>query len=249
MNSFLREIESKFEELNENEGLDVDAIIQQLDTETKVDKGNDTFSLGNSSKNFSLSFLLNPLPPSRFEDYVNSNFSEIGNEDLHSIWNKYRAIVKEKQERWQDSDGDGTWYEPGEDVNEADLEEMSTTGGVTGYQTPNAFSTPAQAKKKKNMKYESVQKAMDTKYESLIESYSKFVTGDPKSTPSQTVNGTIKNVAKKLQEIEQLIRYTSRLKNESGIAGSTFGTSTQTALNKISERLLKISERVRSLGE
>ena len=276
MKSFLREIESKFEELNEKEDLDVDAIIQQLDTETKVDIGNDTFSLGNSSKNFSLSFLLNPLPPSRFEDYVNSNFSEIEKEDLHSIWNKYRAIVKEKPQRWQDSDGDGTWYEPGEDVNEADvvvndpteigavrkelgpkdrivvddeLEEMSSTGGVPGYQTPNAFSTPAQAKKKKNMKYESVHKAMDIKYEALIESYSKFATGNPKSTPSQTVNGTIKNVAKKLQEIEQLVRYTSRLKNESGIAGSTFGTSTQTALNKISERLLKISERIRSLGE
>ena len=285
MKSFLREIESKFEELNEKEDLDVDAIIQQLDTETKVDIGNDTFSLGNSSKNFSRSFLLNPLPPSRFEDYVNSNFSEIEKEDLHSIWNKYRAIVKEKPQKGQDSDGDGTWYEPhgdriwndpSEDVNEADvvvndpteigavrkelgpkdrivvddeLEEMSSTGGVPGYQTPNAFSTPAQAKKKKNMKYETVHKAMDTKYEALIESYSKFATGNPKSTPSQTVNGTIKNVAKKLQEIEQLIRYTSRLKNESGIAGSTFGTSTHNALNKISERLLKISERIRSLGE
>ena len=74
-------------------------------------------------------------------------------------------------------------------------------------------------------------------------------TGNPKSTPSQTVNGTIKEVAKKLQEIEQLVRYTSRLKTESGIAGSTYGKSTNNALKKISERLLKISERVRSLGE
>ena len=99
------------------------------------------------------------------------------------------------------------------------------------------------------MKYESVSKAMDKKYEAMIESYSKFATGNPKSTPSQTVNGTIKEVAKKLQEIEQLVRYTSRLKNESGIAGSTYGRSTSNALNKISERLIKISERVRSLGE
>jgi len=130
-----------------------------------------------------------------------------------------------------------------------DLEEMSTTAGVPGYQTPFAFSTKAQAKKKKKMKYESVQRAMDQKYAAMIESYSRFATGNPKSTPSQTVNGTIKEVAKKLQEIEQLVRYTSRLKNESGIAGSTYGKSTHNALKKISERLLKISERVRSLGE
>ena len=130
-----------------------------------------------------------------------------------------------------------------------DLEEMSVTGAIARYNTPNAFSTKAQAKKKKNMKYESVQAAMDQKYAAMIESYSKFATGNPKSTPSQTVNGTIKEVAKKLQEIEQLVRYTSRLKNESGIAGSTYGKSTHNALKKISERLLKISERVRSLGE
>ena len=134
-------------------------------------------------------------------------------------------------------------------VKEDDLDEMSTTGGVAGYQTPNAFSTKAQAKKKKKMKYESVQAAMDKKYAAIIESYSKFANGNPKSTPSQTVNGTIKEVAKKLQEIEQLVKYTSKLKNESGIAGSTYGKSTHNALKRISERLLKISERVRSLGE
>ena len=143
-----------------------------------------------------------------------------------------------------------------EDVDEAhcnskheDLEEMNQTSAIVGYNIPGAFSTKAQAEKKKKMKYESVHAAMDQKYAAMIESYSKFATGNPKSTPSQTVNGTIKEVAKKLQEIEQLVRYTSRLKNESGIAGSSYGKSTHTALNKISERLLKISERIRSLGE
>ncbi len=134
-------------------------------------------------------------------------------------------------------------------VVDEEIDEQNVTGAIAGYNTPNAFSTKAQEKKKKNMKYESVQAAMDQKYAAMIESYSKFSIGNPKSTPSQTVNGTIKEVAKKLQEIEQLVKYTSRLKNESGIAGSTYGKSTQTALKKISERLLKISERVRSLGE
>jgi len=134
-------------------------------------------------------------------------------------------------------------------VVDEEIDEQNVTGNIAGYNTPNAFSTKAQAKKKKNMKYESVQAAMDQKYAAMIESYSRFATGNPKSTPSQTVNGTIKEVAKKLQEIEQLVKYTSRLKNESGIAGSTYGKSTHNALKRISERLLKISERVRSLGE
>lgn len=136
-----------------------------------------------------------------------------------------------------------------EDVDE-EVQEISTSAATPGYMTANAFMTPDQFEKKtKKMKYASVAAAMDEKYSAMIESYSKFATGNPKLTPSQTVNGTIREVAKKLQEIEQLVRYTSRLKNESGIAGSTYGKSTKNALGKISERLLKISERVRSLGE
>tara|TARA_B100000963_G_C22501012_1_gene613797 strand:+ start:65 stop:775 length:711 start_codon:yes stop_codon:yes gene_type:complete len=141
-----------------------------------------------------------------------------------------------------------------EDVDEAhcntkqeDIEEASFSGGAGAFSPANWVKNPKAPKKK--YKWASVSEAMDKKYEKLIESYSKFATGNPKSTPSQTVNGTIKEVAKKLQEIEQLVKYTSRLKNESGIAGSTYGKSTHNALNKISERLLKISERVRSLGE
>lgn len=129
-----------------------------------------------------------------------------------------------------------------------DLEEQNVTGNLDGGagppKTPYAFG-----KKKRKYTYASVSEAMDKKYAAMIESYSKFATGNPKLSPSQTVNGTIKEVAKKLQEIEQLVKYTSRLKNESGIAGSTYGKSTHSALRKISERLLKISERVRSLGE
>ena len=129
-----------------------------------------------------------------------------------------------------------------------ELDEQNVTGALDGGagppRTPYAFG-----KKKRKYTYASVSEAMDQKYAAMIESYSKFATGNPKSTPSQTVNGTIKEVAKKLQEIEQLVRYTSRLKTESGIAGSSYGRSTHNALRKISERLLKISERVRSLGE
>ena len=53
----------------------------------------------------------------------------------------------------------------------------------------------------------------------------------------------------KLREIETLVEYNSRLKTESGVTSSHYGPSTTKALNKISERLIKISERVRALGE
>ena len=136
-----------------------------------------------------------------------------------------------------------------ESSTEYDIDEASTSAAAGPYNTPKAFSTPEQARKKKKMKYAGVAEAMDKKYEQLIESYKKFALGDSKSTPDKKVKETIKEVSKKLQEIEQLVRYSSRLKTESGLSREGYGPSVDKALTKISERLIKISERVRALGE
>ena len=230
MKSFLKEIESKFKEINE-----LDLAEGDCDCNTQHP--------GFTHEQFIQNEMKKEDAKPDFLDLDDDGDTE---EDMKDAANEADIVVNDPSKI---KDVEGEIGVNDRIVVEDDLDEMSTTGGVAAYQTPYAFSTKAQAKKKKKMKYESVQKAMDAKYAALIESYSKFSTGNPKSTPSQTVNGTIKEVAKKLQEIEQLVRYTSRLKNESGIAGSTYKKSTHNALNKISERLLKISERVRSLGE
>lgn len=96
-------------------------------------------------------------------------------------------------------------------------------------------------------KTDKIHEAMDAKYEQLIESYRNFKQGDDK--PSTKVKRTIQEIAIKLREIETLVGYNSKLKTESGVTSSNYGPSTTRALNKISERLIKISERVRALGE
>ena len=85
--------------------------------------------------------------------------------------------------------------------------------------------------------------------EEWLESYRRFATEDKHTSPERKVKNTIKEIAKKLQEIETMVNYNTRLKTESGVAASTYGPGTQKALTKISERLIKISERVRALGE
>jgi hypothetical protein len=142
-------------------------------------------------------------------------------------------------------------------VCEEEIEEQNVTGAIAGFNTPAAFAKPGKWHGKK-AKYESADKAtvhntvdetMERKYEELIESYRSFATGDSKLTPEQKVKNTIKEVAKKLQEIETLVNHTSRLKTESGLSRSGIGPAADKALTKISERLTKIAERVRSLGE
>jgi hypothetical protein len=94
-----------------------------------------------------------------------------------------------------------------------------------------------------------VDEMLDDKYEQLIEGYRDFANGDSKKSPEQKVKATIQEIAKKLHEIETLVNYNSRLKNESGVTSSVYGPGTTKALSKISQRLIKISERIRSLGE
>ena len=131
----------------------------------------------------------------------------------------------------------------------SEIDEASTSAGAGAYNTPKAFSTPEQAQRKKKMKYVGVAEVMDKKYETLIESYKQYALGDAKITPSKRVKETIKDVSKKLQEIEQLVNYSSKLKTESGLSRDGYGPAVNNALTKISERLIKISERVRALGE
>ena len=138
---------------------------------------------------------------------------------------------------------------------EEDLEEHSGTGAVAGFNTPAAFAKPGKWKGKQ-ARYEStkqpkhdVSEIMDKKYEQLIESYRAYALADGKSTPESKIKHTIKEVARQLQEIERTVQYASKLKTESGIARKGYGPAVESSLSKISERLIKISERVRALGE
>ena len=243
MKSFLKEIESKFKEIQEQ---DQDGDKDQDFADVQIAR---MIASGMSKEDAIAKVKGKKYNEEAKPDFLDLDRDNDTNEPMkQAAAQANEATIEVPQEKLAQvkaqADDDDTIK-----VVDEEIDEQNVTGAIAGYNTPNAFSTKAQAKKKKNMKYESVQAAMDQKYAAMIESYSKFSTGNPKSTPSQTVNGTIKEVAKKLQEIEQLVKYTSRLKNESGIAGSTYGKSTHNALKKISERLLKISERVRSLGE
>ena len=233
MKSFLKEIESKFKEIHEtDQDGDNDKDFADIQIARMV-------ASGMSKKD-----AIKKVKGKKYNEEAKPDFL-----DLDRDGDKKEPMKQAAAQANEDivCEKCGEVHEGHCNSKHEDIDEISTSGAAGAYMTPNAFAKSGQ--KKKKYKWASVSEAMDNKYEKLIESYSKFATGNPKSTPSQTVNGTIKEVAKKLQEIEQLVKYTSRLKNESGIAGSTYGKSTHNALKKISERLLKISERVRSLGE
>ena len=239
MKSFLKEIENKFKEIQEQDkDGDGDKDFADIMMSRMKASGMSDDEAKEKSK--------------KYNEEAKPDFLDLDKDGDKEESMKQAAAQANEVIKTADADAAADLQKKNPDMDieltEDELDEQNVTGALDGGagppRTPYAFG-----KKKRKYTYASVSEAMDQKYAAMIESYSKFATGNPKSTPSQTVNGTIKEVAKKLQEIEQLVRYTSRLKTESGIAGSSYGKSTHNALRKISERLLKISERVRSLGE
>lgn len=162
-----------------------------------------------------------------------------------------KGVCQRCKGKYDDGDGkdEKCDYVP---CNESELEEASVTGGLDGGAgpptRPDVFA-PADDDTVEALGYKRVHEAIDKKYERLIEGYKNFALNDSKKTPEQKVKESIKNVARQLKEIETTIGYTARLKTESGISHSGFKPATLKALSQISERLIKISERVRSLGE
>lgn len=223
MNSFLREIEKKFIELEAED---------EITPDEEIDEQNVTGAIAGYNT------------PAAFAKPGKWKNKKLG----------YATGVAESiNTPPQYSSKDGSYQRPESEEEEYNAKfpfaEADTDWQHNSYEYPsvNLVGTPGTTSKKhKTLRVEDV---LERKYEKLIEGYRDFATGDKNLSPEKKVKSTIQEIAKKLQEIETMVNYNSRLKTESGVTSAAYGPSTTKALQKISERLIKISERVRSLGE
>tara|TARA_B100000519_G_C14124976_1_gene382364 strand:- start:48 stop:491 length:444 start_codon:yes stop_codon:yes gene_type:complete len=132
-------------------------------------------------------------------------------------------------------------------IKEEDLDEASTTANVAGYETPMAFS----GKRKKDKEKEKENATNSTGYKVVGEIYSqnypKFKKDETKNS-KQKVNGAIKEINRRLFEIERIIGRAAKLKKEAGVSSDRYWKSTKPRMNKIAERLLKVSHKLREIA-
>ena len=169
---------------------------------------------------------------------------------------------------------------------EEELDEMTGTGAVAGYDTPAAFSKPGQTKKKNN-RLASV--TGGTVVDSLEEGEKDWALGDvpasrkealpmkptaakkkpgaeiadvsgmmmaenrwlelkrEESSPKAKVGRGVSNIQKQLSEIEKFVNWYSKIKNENGLKKEDYWKRTNASLYKIRERLMGITEKLRTL--
>ena len=177
---------------------------------------------------------------------------------------------------------------------EKELEEMTGTGAVAGYDTPNAFSKPGQTKKKnkrlanvtggevvddleeakdwlKNdvpadskkplaIKPTAISSAdaggiadksgmilaKDDEEASLNENrWLEIKNGD--GSPKAKMSRGVTSIKQQLGEVEKFVNWYSKIKNENGVKRGDYYKRTNKSLHKIKERLMNLSEKIRTL--
>jgi hypothetical protein len=177
---------------------------------------------------------------------------------------------------------------------EKELDEMSVTGGVAGYDTPAAFSKPGQTKKKNNRLAKATggtvvddleegkdwlkndvpansKKPLEIKPTSINKNDSGAVAdisgmllvqddddaslnenrwlaikkedGSPKAKMSKGIT----SIKQQLGEVEKFVNWYSKIKNENGVKRDDYYKRTNKSLHKIKERLMNLSEKIRTL--
>ena len=124
-----------------------------------------------------------------------------------------------------------------------ELEEVSTSANVPGYQTPYAFSGGRKKDKKKKKKIAT----NSTGYSKVNEGRYHNYRNDESMTPKQKIGRSMREIRDSLNELDRLVKMNVRLKNELNVNSQSYWKNTHKALNKISERLVKLANKVGQL--
>ena len=124
-----------------------------------------------------------------------------------------------------------------------ELGEASTSAATPGYQTPYAFTGKSAKGKKKKKKISTNSTGYDVVKEGKYHNYRN----DESMTPKQKIGHSMREVRDSLQQLEGLVKMNVKLKNELKVNSQSYWKNTHKALNKISERLVKLANKVGQL--
>ena len=123
-----------------------------------------------------------------------------------------------------------------------EINEMSTTAATPGYQTPHAFRDD-EKDDEDDLKLSDGMSVVKKLSENTYWDYKN----DDSMTTKQKLGKSIINIRNNISMIERAVKYNVRLKNETKFKSNNYMASTKAALNKISERLIRLSMKVKDL--
>ena len=127
-------------------------------------------------------------------------------------------------------------------IRERMIDEMNTTGGVEGYNTPFAFSGKDSEKKKGK-------KQADLTGYTVVNENRWLALKQDESTAQAKIGRGISNINKQLKEMERFLNWYGKIKNESGVNNKSYWKRTNSHIYSIKERLIKLDQKIRQISE
>ena len=121
--------------------------------------------------------------------------------------------------------------------------EATTTGNIAGYETPMAFTGGKGKGKKKKREIAT----NSTGYNIVKEGKYHDYRNDDTLTSKQKIGRSMREVRDSLLHLEGLVKMNIRLKNELNVDSRSYWKNTHKALSKISERLVRLANKVGQL--
>jgi hypothetical protein len=140
-----------------------------------------------------------------------------------------------KNRKWEESVNESFTIDPDKQL--ANIKDAWDDGLHTGRTT----STPSDAKRK----WEEFQSRTNIN-ESITESYRRFK--KKVTNPRQQMNNSVREIEKHLREVDKIVEYNLKLKTEMDVGGGTFYEGTNKRLARISERMNKLNNKLKELG-
>ena len=176
--------------------------------------------------------------------------------------NKVKQVMKKNGQIAYEMDNGNIVYQ-----SDLELDEMNVTSNMDGGEgppkVPGAFAKRTKetedgagngellgyrkvdkTQKRRNFKESTYKKIMGELHEISYPDYKK----DDSMKAHEKVNNSIKEINRRLFEIEKIARQNVRLKTEVGVTPADFWKPTKAKLHKISERMLRVAKMLRELN-
>ena len=128
-----------------------------------------------------------------------------------------------------------------------ELKEASVTGNIDGGEGPPKTPYAFQSKRKKDKEKENKIATNSTGYKKISEGKYHDYRNDDNLTSKQKIGRSMREVRDSLSGLEKLVKMNVRLKNELNVDSRSYWKNTHKALHKISERLVKLANKVGQL--
>ncbi len=128
-----------------------------------------------------------------------------------------------------------------------ELDEVSVTSGIDGGEGPPKTPYAFGKNRKKDKKKEDEVSTNSTGYKKVNEGKYHDYRNDDTMTPKQKIGRSMREVRDGLNHLEKLVKMNVRLKNELKVNSDSYWKNTHKALHKISERLVKLANKVGQL--